>query len=96
MDPVAWASQASKRRRVYELNGAEGRTPVAVGTFRVVPEQDLDPSESKRQQGPGLMHDLEDLTCDVGRRPRWTAGPECVYCRAIAILKRSSGAIRWS
>ena len=62
MDPVAWASQASKRRRVYELNGVESRTPVAVGTFRVVPEQDLDPSESKRQEGPGLMHDLEDLT----------------------------------
>lgn len=30
------------RDRVYELNGEDGRTLAAVGTFRVVPEQDLD------------------------------------------------------
>jgi hypothetical protein len=30
------------RDRVYELNGEDSRTLAAVGTFRVVPEQDLD------------------------------------------------------
>ena len=30
------------RDRVYELNGEDGRTLAAVGTFRVVPERDLD------------------------------------------------------
>ena len=30
------------RHRVYELNGEDSRTLAAVGTFRVVPEQDLD------------------------------------------------------
>ena len=30
------------RDRVYELNAADSRTLAAVGTFRVVPEQDLD------------------------------------------------------
>ncbi len=30
------------RYRVYELNGEDSRTLAAVGTFRVVPEQDLD------------------------------------------------------
>jgi hypothetical protein len=30
------------RDRVYELNGDDSRTLAAVGTFRVVPEQDLD------------------------------------------------------
>ncbi|MBA2305463.1 MAG: hypothetical protein H0W08_22915 [Acidobacteria bacterium] len=30
------------RNRVYELNGEDSRTLAAVGTFRVVPEQDLD------------------------------------------------------
>jgi hypothetical protein len=30
------------RDRVYELNGEDGRTLAAVGTFRVVPEHDLD------------------------------------------------------
>jgi hypothetical protein len=30
------------RDRVYELNGENSRTLAAVGTFRVVPEQDLD------------------------------------------------------
>jgi len=30
------------RDRVYELNGEDSRTLTAVGTFRVVPEQDLD------------------------------------------------------
>jgi hypothetical protein len=30
------------RKRVYELNGEDSRTLAVVGTFRVVPEQDLD------------------------------------------------------
>ena len=30
------------RNRVYELNGEDSRTLAAVGTFRVVPEQDID------------------------------------------------------
>jgi hypothetical protein len=30
------------RDRVYELNGEDSRTLAAVGTFRIVPEQDLD------------------------------------------------------
>ena len=30
------------RDRVYELNGEDSRTLAAVGTFRVVPEHDLD------------------------------------------------------
>lgn len=30
------------RDRVYELNGDDSRTLAAVGTFRVMPEQDLD------------------------------------------------------
>ena len=34
------------RDRVYELNGEDGRTLAAVGTFRVVPEQDLDIDQS--------------------------------------------------
>ena len=41
------------RDRVYELNGEDSRTLAAVGTFRVVPEQDLDIDE-------GTAHLLRD------------------------------------
>ena len=43
------------RDRVYELNGEDSRTLAAVGTFRVVPEQDLD-----------LDHDTLDHLRDEG------------------------------
>jgi hypothetical protein len=41
------------RDRVYELNGEDSRTLAAVGTFRVVPEQDL-------EIGAGTLHHLRD------------------------------------
>ena len=43
------------RNRVYELNGEDSRTLAAVGTFRVVPEQDLDSD-----------HNTIDHLCDEG------------------------------
>jgi hypothetical protein len=51
------------RDRVYELNGEDSRTLAAVGTFRVVPDQDLDIDED-------TIHHLRDEglveTVDVG------------------------------
>ena len=34
------------RDRIYELDGEDSRTLAAVGTFRIVPEHDLDVNES--------------------------------------------------
>lgn len=46
------------RDRVYELNGEDSRTLAAVGTFRVVPEQDLDRlHELRRSGGPQECQD---------------------------------------
>jgi hypothetical protein len=51
------------RDRVYELNGDDSRTLAAVGTFRVVPEQDL-------EIDAGTLHHLRDEglveTVDLG------------------------------
>jgi hypothetical protein len=51
------------RDRAYELNGEDSRTMAAVGTFRVVPERDLDIDE-------GIVHHLRDEglveTVDLG------------------------------
>jgi hypothetical protein len=41
------------RDRVYELNGEDSRTLAAIGTFRVVPEQDLDTDHD-------TLHHLQD------------------------------------
>ena len=50
------------RDRVYELNGEDSRTLAAVGTFRVVPEQDLDTDNETlrhlRDQGLVAIVDL--------------------------------------
>jgi hypothetical protein len=51
------------RDRVYELNGDDSRTLAAVGTFRVVPERDLDtdPDTLHHLREEGLVHTV-DLT----------------------------------
>ena len=40
------------RDRVYELNGEDSRTLAAVGTFRVVPEQDLETNSGHCRPSP--------------------------------------------
>jgi hypothetical protein len=49
------------RDRVYELNGEDCRTLAAVGTFRVVPEQDLDTDHDtlRHLQDAGLVDHVE-------------------------------------
>jgi hypothetical protein len=53
------------RDRVYELNGEDSRTLAAVGTFRVVPEQDLDTEHDtlRHLRAEGLI-DAVDLGSD--------------------------------
>ncbi len=53
------------RDRVYELNGDDSRTLAAVGTFRVVPEQDLDADHDilRHLRNEGLV-DTVDLGSD--------------------------------
>jgi hypothetical protein len=55
------------RGRLYELNGEDSHTLAAVGTFRVVPEQDLDTD-------PDTLHHLRDEglvdTVDLGSDDR--------------------------
>jgi hypothetical protein len=53
------------RDRVYELNGEDSRTLAAVGTFRVVPEQDLDTEHDtlRHLRAEGLV-DTVDLGSD--------------------------------
>ncbi len=53
------------RDRVYELNAEDSRTLAAVGTFRVVPEQDLDTDQDtlRHLRDEGLV-----ATVDVGAR----------------------------
>ena len=55
------------RDRVYELNGEDSRTLAAVGTFRVVPEQDLDTGHDtvRHLLDEGLVE-----TVDVGGEER--------------------------
>ena len=74
------------RDRVYELNGEDSRTLAAVGTFRVVPEQDLDTDHDTlrhlRDEGlvetvdlggdeRGLTLTKRDATCST--RTPWSA-----------------------
>lgn len=55
------------RDRVYELNGEDSRTLAAVGTFRIVPEPDLDTDRD-------TLHHLRDEglveTVDLGNEDR--------------------------
>ncbi len=55
------------RDRVYELNGDDSRTLAAVGTFRVVPEQDLDTDHDtlRHLRDEGLVESV-----DLGRHER--------------------------
>jgi hypothetical protein len=55
------------RDRVYELNGEDSRTLAAVGTFRVVPEQDLDTDRDtvRHLRDEGLVE-----TVNLGRDER--------------------------
>lgn len=55
------------RDRVYELNGEDSRTLAAVGTFRVVPEQDLDTDHDtlRHPRNEGLVE-----TVDLGGHER--------------------------
>jgi hypothetical protein len=56
-----------ERNCVYELNGEDSSTLAAIGTFRVVPEQDLD-------TGPDTLRHLRDQglveTVDLGNEDR--------------------------
>jgi hypothetical protein len=54
------------RHRVYELNGEDSRTLAAVGTFRVVPEQDLDTEHDtlRHLRDEGLV----ETVCPINRR----------------------------
>jgi hypothetical protein len=56
-----------ERARVCELNGEDSRTLAAVGTFRVVPEQDLDTDNDtvRHLRDEGLVE-----TVDLGRDER--------------------------
>jgi len=49
------------RDRVYELNGEDSRTLAAVGTFRVVPEQDLDTAHDtlRHLRDEGLVESVD-------------------------------------
>jgi hypothetical protein len=49
------------RDRVYELNGEDSRTLAAIGTFRVVPEQDLDTEHDtlRHLHDAGLVEHVE-------------------------------------
>jgi hypothetical protein len=64
------------RDRVYELSGGDSRALTAVGTFRVVPEQDLDTSSESfghlRDEGLDEAVDLGDdeLGLVLERGPR--------------------------
>jgi hypothetical protein len=53
------------RDRVYELNGEDSRTLAAVGTFRLVPEQDLDAEHGtlRHLRAEGLV-DAVDIGID--------------------------------
>jgi len=50
---------------------------------------------ARNATSPNLSCFLE-LAITMTGSPGWAGGPEQAYCRNIAILKRSSGEIRWS
>ncbi len=49
------------RDRVYDLNGEDSRALAAVGTFRVVPEQDLETDRDtvRHLRGEGLVETVD-------------------------------------
>jgi hypothetical protein len=72
------------RDRVYELNGDDSRTLAAVGTFRVVPEQDLDIEQD-------IQHESSRLRVQGERYGRYRscgtrAGTD--LCRALSGIAR--------
>jgi hypothetical protein len=77
------------RDRVYELNGEDSRTLAAVGTFRVVPEQDLDTEHEtlRHLRDDGLVE-----TVDLGGGERgWTLSKEGRDLLDSHTLERNGG-----